>query len=146
MYALSAHTLVMKKNPGHALVSCFSHFLMHYSYLLMENFTDSTTSENKYGIQSNRLPYTSPRGKTNDTCMQIHKMNYNHILIVSLILSFRLLPVIPLAITFGTLAVHTNIISGASDCSCWCLPELGNILPYAIPRDNVRPFSPPKLL
>lgn len=39
--------------------------------------------------------------------------------------------------TFGVLAKTTNIVSGASECSCWCVPELGNILPYAIPRDQV---------
>ena len=41
-------------------------------------------------------------------------------------------------ITFGGLAGSTNIVSGASECSCWCIPELGNVLPYAIPRDQVR--------
>ena len=40
-------------------------------------------------------------------------------------------------VTFGGLAGNTNIVSGASECSCWCIPELGNVLPYAIPRDQV---------
>ena len=40
-------------------------------------------------------------------------------------------------VTFGGLAGSTSIVSGASECSCWCIPELGNVLPYAIPRDQV---------
>ena len=42
-----------------------------------------------------------------------------------------------LIVTFGGLAGSTNIVSGTSECSCWCIPELGNVLPYAIPRDQV---------
>ena len=49
----------------------------------------------------------------------------------------RILPTIILMVTFGGLAGNTNIVSGASECSCWCIPELGNVLPYAIPRDQV---------
>jgi len=49
----------------------------------------------------------------------------------------RCLPMVFLMFVFGTIALLTNIVSDASDCSCFCLPVFGNVLPYAFPRDWV---------
>ena len=40
-------------------------------------------------------------------------------------------------VVFGAVAVSTGVVSDTNDCSCWCAPLLGNVLPYAIGKDYV---------
>ena len=49
-------------------------------------------------------------------------------------------------IIFGSISATTTIVTQANDCSCWCLPVFGNVVPYAFPKDKVGVCIPNKLL
>ena len=53
--------------------------------------------------------------------------------------TYRALPVVTVAAIFTMIVVSSNyiLVTEANDCSCWCLPTLGNVLPLAISVDNV---------
>jgi hypothetical protein len=44
---------------------------------------------------------------------------------------------------FGVLAGYSHLVSSANQCSCWCLPVYGNVLPLAnaTPTDDVRTIN-----
>ncbi|XP_064392957.1 transmembrane protein 116-like [Halichondria panicea] len=46
-----------------------------------------------------------------------------------------LTPIVVVMIFFGIVSSATNLVSKANSCSCYCLPALGNVLPYVLPRD-----------
>ena len=52
----------------------------------------------------------------------------------------RLLPTVIVLLVFGVLAGYSHLVSSANQCSCWCLPVYGNVLPLAnaTPMDDVR--------
>ena len=52
----------------------------------------------------------------------------------------RLLPTVIVLLLFGALAGYSHLVNNANECSCWCLPVYGNVLPLAnaTPTDNVR--------
>ena len=39
---------------------------------------------------------------------------------------------------FGIVAGRTNIFRNVNSCSCWCVPVLGNVVPYATLRQEVK--------
>ena len=41
---------------------------------------------------------------------------------------------------FGSIAGQTNLVTHAESCSCYCLPVLGNVVPFVARRDEVRGF------
>ena len=49
----------------------------------------------------------------------------------------RGLPVVIVLTLFGAVAATTSIIQDTNQCSCWCAPLLGNVVPYAIHIDEV---------
>ena len=49
----------------------------------------------------------------------------------------RCLPMVTLMIIFGSISATTTIVTQANECSCWCLPVFGNVVPYAFPKDRV---------
>ena len=49
----------------------------------------------------------------------------------------RVLPVIIVGVVFASLASSTRLVRDANACSCWCYPQLGNILPFTYGRDLV---------
>ena len=53
--------------------------------------------------------------------------------------TYRALPVATVAAIFTMIVLCSNyiLVKDANDCSCWCLPTLGNVLPLAISVDNV---------
>ena len=42
---------------------------------------------------------------------------------------------------FGGIASQTNLVSNAESCSCFCLPVIGNVVPFVGSRDEVRVFK-----
>lgn len=49
----------------------------------------------------------------------------------------RLLPVVIVMVPFIAVVVDTGLLGRVDDCSCWCYPSLGNVMPYAYNRDKV---------
>lgn len=53
---------------------------------------------------------------------------------------YRIAPVIIVMLTFGIVtATGKELLTKVNNCSCWCLPTYGNVLPYAFAQDNVSP-------
>lgn len=52
----------------------------------------------------------------------------------------RLLPVVIVMLPFTLVVEGTGLLDIVDDCSCWCPPTLGNIMPYANRGDNVSPI------
>ena len=50
---------------------------------------------------------------------------------------FRLSPMFIVMIIFGAITGQTGIVKNANDCSCYCFPMIGNVLPNAYSRDQV---------
>ena len=40
-------------------------------------------------------------------------------------------------VLFGAVVGDTGLLGKVNECSCWCYPSLGNVLPYAHGRDEV---------
>ena len=57
--------------------------------------------------------------------------------VVTDVIISRCLPMVVLMIIFGTISATTSIVTQATECSCWCLPVFGNVVPYAFPKDKV---------
>lgn len=53
--------------------------------------------------------------------------------------TYRALPAVIVAAIFTMIILCSNyiLVKNANDCSCWCLPTLGNVLPLGISVDNV---------
>ena len=55
------------------------------------------------------------------------------------LLVYRIFPVVVVMVSFaGVVKSSPHYIGNINSCSCWCLPVYGNVLPYALPRDEVR--------
>lgn len=57
--------------------------------------------------------------------------------VVTDVITSRCLPMVVQMIIFGTISAATTIVTQATECSCWCLPVFGNVVPYAFPKDKV---------
>ena len=44
-------------------------------------------------------------------------------------------------IIFGAITGQTGIVKNANDCSCYCFPMIGNVLPNAYARDQVSMYN-----
>ena len=49
----------------------------------------------------------------------------------------RLLPMVLVMLLFAAVVANTHLLQDVNDCSCWCRPSLGNIIPSAKGRDPV---------
>ena len=49
----------------------------------------------------------------------------------------RLLPMVLVMLLFAVVVTDTDLLQDVNNCSCWCRPSLGNIIPSAKGRDPV---------
>lgn len=51
--------------------------------------------------------------------------------------TFRILPIVIVVAILSSLVATTDISKDANACSCWCVPFLGNVLPFSLEWDEV---------
>ena len=71
--------------------------------------------------------------------LHYHKNNFHYNNYVWLCHTCRVLPAALVVSVFGVVVICSNykLVKDTNDCSCWCLPTLGNVLPLAIAVDSV---------
>ena len=75
------------------------------------------------------------------SCCMVNDSKYTPHASCSVLYYCRLLPVVIVMLPFSIVVGSTDLLLRVNDCSCWCTPALGNILPYAAGRDKVSPSS-----
>ena len=92
------------------------------------------------GSQANMEP-TSTYGWSHAKTILIYSIAWLASLTVGLSLChgyyFRSLPAVLVLTLFGIVVGSAEVVQNTNGCSCWCAPVLINVIPFAIPRQNV---------